>query len=123
MDLNIVQPSLTFYITGTVGRIYTGIINNKVQGVRITRDQKDQLRQGVDVMMKEKLEPMVHYNQYEIDFHMLEDGLCVVGKLPNRYLIVVLFSSNMQEVPGSSSSPVLSHMTEDYYARVRNLRT
>ena len=57
-----------------------GVINNKVQGIKISRDQKDRLRQGVDVLMKGKIEPMVQPDQYDIVFHTIEGDLYVTGK-------------------------------------------
>ena len=68
------------YFAGVLGKIYIGVINNTVQGIRISRDDKDRLRQGVDETMKGKIEPMVHFDQYDIIFHAIEGGLYVMGK-------------------------------------------
>ena len=68
------------FFAGVPGKIYIGVINNTVQGLKISRDHKDRLRQGVDAMMKEKIEPMVYLPQYDVIFHAIEGDLHVIGK-------------------------------------------
>ena len=64
------------------------MINNTVKGIKISRDHKDRLRQGVDAMMKEKIEPMVYLHQYDVIFYAIEGDLHVIGKDEKcRYII------------------------------------
>ncbi len=51
-----------------------------MQGIRMNRDEKDSLRQGVDNAMRHSIQPAVQSFQYDINFYELEQNLFVVGK-------------------------------------------
>ena len=75
------------------------MINNTVKGIKISRDHKDRLRQGVDAMMKEKIEPMVYLHQYDVIFHAIEGDLHVIRKHEKCRYIIAQYDSNHEKVP------------------------
>ena len=87
------------FFVGLDGKIYIGVINNTVKGIKISRDHKDRLRQGVDAMMKEKIEPMVYLNQYDVIFHAIEGDLHVIGKHGKCGYVIAQYDSNHEKVP------------------------
>ncbi len=72
--------------------LFVGIINGRVRGMYLTRDQKDQLRMGVDKCM-DWMDPVVHPNQYNVKFHLVEAvqekdyDFYVVGQCTSLYRI------------------------------------
>ncbi len=58
-------------------------MNGRVKGMYLTRDQKDQLRMGVDKCM-DWLQPIVQPNQYDVKFHLVES---VPGKDYDCYIV------------------------------------
>ncbi len=71
-----------FLSSGIEGRIYGGIVNGRVFGLRLDRDQSDRLRLGIDRVMRVNIEPKLFQHQYDIRFFPVEGtkGLVVFGE-------------------------------------------
>ena len=78
-----------YFFLGHGGFIYFGIgKDRKVFGLEMNRDEKDEFRLGIDMLMHRKITPILLYSQFDVtaipvldpDHHSIIRDLYVIGK-------------------------------------------